>query len=339
MNATPAPRRVRDEAPLEPDLAIVDAHHHLWNDFGHIVSSHGYATDYMLPDMVADAAGHNVIATVYANALMRYRTTGPEELRPVGETEFAAEVAISAANSPMKACAGIVSSADFRLGSRVGAVLDAHAEAGKGRFRGIRTAFARTEEPGLISVGPHGMEKDPALRQGAAELARRGLVMDVFTYHTQLREFADLVDSLPDLQFVLNHVGGYIAVGRYAKNPSETFAEWKTGMTEVARRPNVALKMGGFGMKNLSKDLIDRGGAEHSDDLVQAWRPIFETCVEVFGAERCMLESNFPPDKLAGAYNQFWNAFKRMSKSYTPDERQALFSGTATRIYNLDLGS
>ena len=69
---------------------------------------------------------------------------------------------------------------------------------------------------------------------------------------------------------------------------------------------------------------------ETSDDQLAAqWKPYIETCIEAFGAERCMFESNFPVDRFGATYTALWNAFKRIAKDYSADEKTALFSGTA----------
>jgi L-fuconolactonase len=322
------------EAPLEPDLPIIDAHHHLWTDMGWRTD---YPVTYLPADFIAAAAGHRVVASVFLECRMGYREDGPEAMRPVGETEFAAAVAEGQASAPMKMCAGIVGYADLGLGARAGEVLDAHLEAGRGRFRGVRARVTWADDPaftaGLISGPPH-MLLEPRRGDGARELIKRGLSLDVWMYQTQLADLATFAQEHPDL--VLNHIGAFLAVGGFAERREETFAQWKAGLAEVAKRPNVVLKVGGFGMKIVSPQLVAHGSAT-SDQMVEAWRPLFETCVETFGPDRCMLESNFPVDGLSGGYRQFWNAFKRLTQGYSADERTALFSGVAARTYRLEI--
>jgi predicted TIM-barrel fold metal-dependent hydrolase len=50
-----------------------------------------------------------------------------------------------------------------------------------------------------------------------------------------------------------------------------------------------------------------------------------------------MFESNFPPDKMSFSYNVMYNAFKRLSQSYSPTERAAMFHDTAARVYRIDV--
>ena len=121
------------EAALEPELPIVDPHHHLWQRPGN---------DYLFHDLLADTrTGHNIVATVFVDCHSMYRKDGPAELRCVGETEFANGVAAMSASGlygNLCACAAIVSHVDLRLGARAGAVFDAQIAAGNGRFVGIR---------------------------------------------------------------------------------------------------------------------------------------------------------------------------------------------------------
>ena len=74
-----------------------------------------------------------------------------------------------------------------------------------------------------------------------------------------------------------------------------------------------------------------------SVELADAWRPYIETCVELFGAERCLFESNFPVDKAMYSYRTLWNAFKRLAADASDDEKTALFSATAASTYRLNL--
>src|SRR3954466_12875095 len=139
---------------LEPGLPIVDPHHHLWDRRTYAApdqtAEHPFMTAirdarrYLLDELMADTgSGHNVIATVFVECGAFYKADGPVELRPVGETEFVNGVAAMSASGmygDTRACAGIVSRADCTLGDGVEAVLEAHIQAGGGRFRGIRNS-------------------------------------------------------------------------------------------------------------------------------------------------------------------------------------------------------
>lgn len=334
MNSDTLPEDL--EAALWPDAPIVDAHHHLWRDQSW---SDIYVRDYGPDDFIRDAEGLNLVATIYVECNEAYWQEGPESLRPVGETAFARAASKHAAGSAAL-CAGIIGQADLLLGAAVGEVLDAHTDAGEGHFRGVRARVAHETDPAMpasFNAAPAGRLLEQSFREGAAELERRNLILDVWLHFPQLPDLVALADACPDLQIVLNHTGGYLAVGRYADNPLATFARWRELMAEVARRPNVALKLGGLGMRAASPHLIGRPQGAGSAEIAEMWRPHFETAVGLFEPQRCMLESNFPVDKLAVSYRELWNVFKRLAGPLTPSERTAIFSGTATRVYGLNL--
>lgn len=323
---------LHSEEIIEPNLPIVDPHHHLWDARG----------PYMLPELIEDAkAGHNLVATVFAECTEGYRQHGPEELRPVGETELVtalADEAIAAGHPGL--CAGIIGYADLRTGKSVRALLEAHIEAGKGRFKGIRQSSAWDPNPEVrstIRTPPQHMLRDAALRDGLKELAALDLSFDSWVYHHQMQDVADLADAFPYLRIVLDHVGGPIGIGPYAGQRDEVYAVWKTGITEVARRDNVYVKLGGMAMRLSGFGFHELERPPGSDVLAQAWKPYMEPAIELFGPQRAMFESNFPVDQLSCSYAVLWNAFKRLASSASPTEKAALFSGTAARVYKLDL--
>ncbi len=319
---------------LDPGLPIVDPHHHLVD--------RANTGCYLLPELLADTgSGHNIIATVYLEWLSMYRAGGPIEMRPVGEVEFANDVAAVAASGTYgntKVCAGIVAYADLMLGARVEPVLEAMIAAAGGRFRGIRyiTASHPDEAARGSSINrPAGLLMEPKVREGFARLAPLGLSSDAWMYFTQLGELTDLARAFPETPMVLDHVGGPIGIGPYAGKREEVFAEWRRGIREVAKCSNVHVKLGGLGMRLFGFDFHTRSMPPSSEELVAAWRPYIETCIEAFGPERAMFESNFPVDKGSGSYHVFWNAFKRIAAGCSTAEKAALFSGTATRFYRL----
>jgi len=321
--------RVREDV-LEPDLPIVDAHHHLWTR---------PSGRYLLDELRADlGAGHNVRATVFIQCGYAFRTDGPPELRPVGETETVAAVAAEATAAGLPGvCAGIVGYCDFRLGERVEAVLEAHVQAGAGRFRGIRQSAGW--DPAILTQtsapAPAGLLADPAFRAGLARLRKFGLTYESSLYHPQLPELAALARALPDQPILANHCGGLIRIGPHADDPAATFAAWRDGLRELAKCPNVVLKLGGMAMTIRGLNFQDGVLPPSSGELANAWRPIMETCIEVFGADRCMFESNFPVDKGMCSYVAVWNAFKRVAAACSDDEKASLFHGTAARFYRL----
>jgi L-fuconolactonase len=325
----------RREEIVEPGLPIVDPHHHLVD--------RPETGRYLLPELLADlGSGHNITATVYLEWLSMYRAAGPAALRPVGEIEFANGVAAMAASggySGARVCAGIVGFADLTLGGAVEPVLEAQIAAGGGRFRGIRFISATDPDQtqwGSMVARPAGLLADAKLREGFAKLAPLGLGFDAWVYHTQLGELADLARAFPATSIVLDHVGGAIGLGRYAGRRDEVFADWRRQILALAACSNVHIKLGGLGMRMFGFTVHTRELPPSSEELAAAWRPYIETCIEAFGPDRAMFESNFPVDKGSCSYHVLWNAFKRIAARYTAAEKAALFAGTATKFYRLE---
>jgi len=327
---------LRKEEVLDPQRPIVDPHHHLWDRGGQ---------RYLIEDMVDDiASGHNIIATVYVEARSMYRASGPEALRPVGEVEFANGVAAMSASGgygPAAICAGIVGHVNLLLGEGARAVLEAEMIAGNGRFRGIRHSAAwdaDADVAGMYATRPKGLLLDPTFRKGFACLAPLGLSFDAWLFHPQIGELTDLARAFPDTKIVLDHCGGLLGIGSYANRREEIFARWKASIQEIAKCPNVVVKLGGLAMRLLGHDFHERPLPPSSEEAAAAWRPYIETCVEAFGPARGMFESNFPPDKGQCSYQVIFNAFKRIAAQYSETEKTALFSKTATDFYKLRLG-
>ena len=327
------------EAALEPDLPIIDPHHHLWD-----TPARGrYLLEELLQDIGArDNGGHNIVATVFLECRSMYRKDGPAEMAPVGEVEFVngiAAMSASGAYGPCRVAEAIVSHADLMLGARVREVLEAEIAAGGGRFRGIRHGASHDPHPAIARhalrpIPPH-LARDAKFREGLAQLAPLGLSFESWQYHPQLADAIDLARAFPDTTIILNHVGGVLGVGPYAGHRQEILAAWKRDIAELATCPNVVVKLGGVGMISFGFDFHERNLPPSSEDLAAAWRQYLEPCIEAFGAERCMLESNFPPDKQSGGYTELWNAFKRITANASTSEKRALYSGTAARVYRM----
>jgi predicted TIM-barrel fold metal-dependent hydrolase len=318
------------EDALEPALPIVDPHHHLWDREG------GYLLDELLADT---GSGHNVVATVFVQCGYAYRTTGPDELKSLGETEFVAGVARESERRKTKtrAVAGIVGAVDLALGDKAGDVLRAHIESGGGRFKGIRHITARHEEfnASLLGRPPARQMADPTFRKGFAQLGKLGLSFDAWLYHPQIPELTDLARAFPAIPIVLNHVGGPLGVGPYQGKRDQTFREWHQAMKGLAACPNVRVKLGGLGMAIIGFDYHKEQRPPSSERLAADWRPLMETSMELFGANRCMFESNFPVDKGMFSYSVMWNAFKRIASRASAAEKAALFHDTAASFYRL----
>jgi predicted TIM-barrel fold metal-dependent hydrolase len=323
-----------NEPILEPELPIVDPHHHLWDRPG---------WRYLLDELLADTgSGHNIVATVYVQARSMLRASGPQELRPVGETEFVNGVAAMSASGgygKTRACAAIVGHADLALGARVESVLAAHLRAGGDRFRGIRHITAWDADSSLLNPNyspPPRLMAEPRFREGLAVLGRLGLSFDAWLYHPQIGELTELAQAVPQTKIVLNHVGGPIGTGAYAGKHAQVFPGWAASIKALAACPNVYVKLGGLGIRLGGFGFHLAAQPPSSEALAAKWRPYIETCITAFGAARAMFESNFPVDKGSYSYPVFWNACKLLAKDASRGEKADLFAGTAARFYRID---
>lgn len=326
----------RQEPALEPDLAIIDPHHHLWDL---PVRPQRYFLDELRTDL---ASGHNIVSTVFIECHAMYRASGPEELKPVGEVEFANGQAATAASGHYgrtRVADGIVGYAPLGLGAAVGPVLDQMVRAAGPRFKGVRNISAWHKDPearGSSANPPPDVLTNAKFFEGLKVLAGMGLTFDAFMYHTQLGEIAAAARKVPEATIILDHCGGTIGIGPYAQRRKETMAEWKALMRDVAACPNVRVKLGGLGMRLFGFDVHTGELPPSSEQLAEAWRETIETCIELFGPKRAMFESNFPVDKGSCSYGNCWNAFKRITASASADEKDWLYRRTAAETYKLE---
>jgi predicted TIM-barrel fold metal-dependent hydrolase len=318
------------ETAIDPDLPICDSHHHLWER---------PPRDYLLGELLDDIqSGHNVVSTVAVECRYSYREGGPEELRPVGETEFLDKVAYQVGADPViktRVAAAIVAHTNLTLGDNAAAVLEAHRAASPGRFRGIRHSTIWDASGALRSDAPPGLLGDSQFRRGFARLGKLNLSFDAWLYHPQLPELVDLARAFPQVTIILDHIGAPLGVGPYTGKRDEVFQVWSRGIAALASCPNVFVKLGGVGSLRSGYDWHERLVKPSSVELAAALRPYFEWCIEKLGADRCMFESNFPVEKLSTSYVNLWNSFKRITENYSAGERAALFHDTAARVYRI----
>jgi predicted TIM-barrel fold metal-dependent hydrolase len=342
-DAWPTPHAVNNawlatysEPVLEPDLPIVDPHHHLWDNRGF---------RYLFADLLADTStGHNIRSTVFLQCRAMYRAEGDPALAPVGETEFvngAAAMSASGIYGETRHCAGIVGFADLTLGAAVDRVLEAHLRAAGDRFKGIRNSSVWDEDQSVVTVPgaiPRGLLLDKKFREGYAKLGAHGLSFDAWLFHTQIADLTDLAKAFPGTIVVLNHIGGPIGQNAYAGKRDAVFRAWRADIDALAKLPNVYCKLGGMGMAVMGfgfDDFHKHKTPVSSETLAAAWKPYIDHCIGAFGVGRCMFESNFPVDKRTCSYAVLWNAFKRHAAGYSAAEKTALFSATACRVYRL----
>ena len=327
------------EPTLEPEIPVCDAHHHFWD----IRPERIPYQRYLLHELAEDInSGHNVRSTVFVEARSMYRSDGPEEMRPVGEVEFVQGLAAASASGlygPGRAAAAIVGHANLNLGDKVEPVLDALRAASPNRFRGIRHSVTWDSHPEVENTAAHQIEGQMAsqnFRAGARVLARTGLSLDAWLYFPQLPELVDFARAVPDLTIILNHIGGLLRVGPYADRDDEVLASWRSGIAAVAECPNVTVKLGGIGMPRTGFDWATRDQPIGSEEMAESMAPFMTYCIDRFGPDRCMFESNYPVDKMAYSYNVMYNAFKRLSQGYSAAERASMFHDTAARVYRIN---
>lgn len=324
------------EAVPDADLPIIDPHHHLyssnhWTDGG----------PYLLPEFATDlGSGHRIVSTVYVECGTLQRTSGSDHLRPAGEAAFAAVIARLAETGnfgPARACEGFVGHADLTSGPLIEETLAALMEASEGRLRGIRSSATWDPDPDLApgarAYAPRELMADPAFRAGVKVLAAHNLVYDAWQYYPQLGELGELADAIPDATIVCGHCGGL--VGKRAYSGPENFGNWKARVMELAKHLNVYMKIGGLSHERTGFGYRQRAVRPTEAELIADWAPYIETCIEAFGAERCMFESNFPVDGVAADYRTLWTIFKKIAAGCSPDEKAALFAGTARQVYRL----
>jgi len=322
------------EPALEPELPILDPHHHVWdNDRGR----------YLMHELAADTSdgGHNIVKTVFIECGSMYRAEGPEEMKPVGEVEFVNGIAAMSASGiygKTRHCAGIIGHANLALGDRVQPVLEALIAAGNGRFRGIRHGLVwdtgNAAKFGRRQVPRH-QALDPVFRKGFARLQALKLSFEAWLFHPQLADVADLMKAYPESNVILNHVGGLLGIPPHDGKRDEVFKIWRDSIRNLAQFPGLKIKVGGLGMLYCGFDFHLRDKPPSSEELANVWRPYVETCIEAFGPTRCLMESNFPVDKQSCGYGVLWNALKRITKNCTAAEKASMYHDTAARVYRL----
>lgn len=349
MALSPAPeiygrqmRVGRDEPVLDPEIPIIDAHHHL---FDRPAAAGRPPLRYLLDEYLEDAkAGHRIVASVYVEIHAFARHDGPEALRPLGEIEFANGMGAMAASGrygDCRACAAIIGHADLRLGDDVALLLDRALALAPERFRGIRqsTAFHPTEAPYrfITNRPPRDVMKSPGFRPAFRHLVKRNLTFDAAVFHHQLQDIIDLADEFPGATIVLNHCGHAIAMEEDEQGRAEVMRTWRKLMHELGRRPNVYCKIGGLGLPMWGFRLEERTDPIGYRELANTWRPWVEGTIEAFGADRCLMESNYPPDGRSAGFVPLWNALKYIVRAASAKEKAALFHGTAAKVYRINV--
>jgi L-fuconolactonase len=326
----------RDEEILDPDLVIVDTHHHLFDRPG---------LRYMFEDYLEDVyAGHKVLASVYVETQAMARPDGPEWLRPIGEIEFANGIAAMSASGrygPCRVACAIIGYADFSTGDGAAKTLDRAMLAAPDRLRGFRQIALAHPDPSVLrflTQRPHpDLLKSPGIGHGLRELGRRGLCFEATVLHHQLPELEALATAHPETTIVLDHMGLALAMDLDADGRAEVFDAWRKAIHDLARHPNVYCKVGGLGTAYWGFGFNTRPGPTGFLELASAWKPYVEVAIEAFGVDRCMVESDFPADGRSCGFVPLWNALKHIARGFSVSEKAALFHRTATRVYRISL--
>ncbi len=341
------------ESIIEPDLPIIDPHHHLWDlrpmvpmfpqphhpFIAALLDNAYYTHDELLAHV---SGGHKVVATVFMECGAFYDASRGEAMKTVGEVEFVNGVAAQSASGlygDTCLCAAIVGHADLTQGSQAGEVLDALQAAAPTRFRGIRHAAAWDADPEVLGPpfhAPEGLYRDATFRKGFAELGKRGMTFDAWLLEPQLPDLIDLARAFPDQPICIDHCGTPLGLASYSGKLEERFDGWRERIRELAQCENVVVKLGGLAMAFCGLPEDGPAAGWSSEKLAPLWKPYIETCIEAFGPQRAMFESNYPVDYWGADYQVLWNTFKRITADASTDEKAALYAGNAARFYGIE---
>ena len=293
-------------------MKIIDAHHHFWDPTR---NPHPWLTDLpMIPfrygdysslrnrpflpkDYDAVASGWNVVASVTMEG-----EWSPED--PVGEAIWMQKLA-EKTGRPAAHVAQIWLDRDD-----LGAVLERYTDLSV--VRSVRHKPRSTPHPGM-GVGAM---SEPKWQSGFRQLASSGLMFDLQTNWWHLPELKELRRISEDIPIIINHTG------LPADRSVEGIAGWRDALRAAASLPNVFLKISGIGLANRPWSLEDN-------------RDIIRFAVDTFGPERSMFASNFPVDGLCGSFDTIFAGYDLATKDYADAEREALFYGTAAKVYKL----
>ena len=320
-----------EETPVDPNLRIVDPHHHLWDRGG---------SRYLAEELHEDTSkGHNVTNTVFVECKAEYRRNSQERFQSLGETEFVAKEAERLEEFSETKISGIVGFVDLGLGEELEEVLVAHDRSSSGLMRGVRHATAWSDDP-EISIAhtkpTKGVMGSKLFLKGVSKLSEFNFSFDAWLYFNQLPELLYLARVTPETNIVINHLAAPLKIGKWAETPQEVDEIWRSNLQELANCENVYLKIGGIGMDNyFANDWVNQTKPPTSDEVASVWKEKILWCIELFGTHRCMFESNYPVDRQTLPYSVIWNCFQKVTDSFTESEKSDLFSSTACTVYRI----
>lgn len=279
-------------------MEMIDSHVHIWDpavlEYGWLADSPGLNRQFLPPDLPHTQA--NTQAAVFVQADCR-------DDQALKEVDW-----VSSLSPGWPQLAGIVAFAPISRGDRVAVDLDQLLE--RPLVRGVRQLFQDKDNDFMHSS---------ATVAGARQVAATGLTFDACIRASQLPALTLFADHVPDVQIVLDHMGKPpIAEGG--------FTAWSQGMRELARRPNVVVKISGAGAE-----------ADRTRPLAPQVLPFVRETLNLFGAERCMFGSDWPVSLTGPAeYQDSINILETVMAGASSSERGNVASATATRVYRLD---
>ena len=300
------------------DIKIVDAHHHLWDlnnkttSYAWLMVSEGEAffgdygairKSYLLEDYLEDAKNQNIIKTVHVQA-------EHDDNNPVNETAWLQKIADSHSSKFPNA---IVAFADFSK-DNITEVLDAHQE--YKNTKGIRQILSYNKEEAKYNHAPQDFMKNSKWIDNFKNIRNRNLSFDIQIYKHQMDDAYELAKKYDDVLFILNHTG------EPCYQTTEYIESWEKNMKKIANCDNFVTKISGLGMFDLKW-------------TTESTRIFVEKTIEIFGVQRSMFASNFPVDKIFNNFNVYWNSFKEITKNYSENDLELLFSANAEKYYRI----
>ena len=327
--------QVKEEI-INPELSIIDPHHHLWNGDNQLAGSFPYLIENLSEDT---NSGHNIVGTIFMECAQGYYSGGEEKYKPVGETEFVINlIKDSEKLSKSTNIIGIIGFADLMLGHEVKDVLNTHLSKGEGLFRGIRHAAGWDKNNEIHNSHSNPIENiyhNKSFMKGAEELINLNLTFDAWHYHHQINDLSIFAKKYPELTIIHDHFGGPLGVGPYEGKKEEIFKKWKDDISLLSESKNVYAKLGGLAMPVNGWNFHKQNKPASSDQILDMHHEYYLHTINCFGVERCMFESNFPVDRRSVSYHVIWNAFKKMVLGYSDEDKNKLFFKNAKDVYGV----
>ena len=300
------------------NIKIVDAHHHLWDlnnkdtKYSWLMVTEGEAffgdyaairKSYLIEDYLEDSKNQNIIKSVHVQA-------EHDDDKPVNETAWLQNLADTHSSNLPNA---IVAFADFSK-NNVAEILDAHQ--GYKNTRGIRQILSYNEDEPKYSHATEDFMKNSSWVENFKHIRNRNLSFDIQIYKHQMEDAVNLANKYNDVLFILNHTG------EPCYQSKEYIESWEENMKKLAKCENVVAKISGLGMFD-------------PQWTIDSTRIFVEKTIQIFGIERCMFASNFPVDKIFNTFDTYWNSFKEITKNYSENDKQLLFSSNAEKYYRI----